>query len=166
MRKALYPGTFDPFTNGHLDILRRACRIFDEVIIAVAPNPRKEPLFSVEERMELIHDNIGELNASVTRFGGLVVDFAESCGAIALIRGLRAVSDFEFEFQMTQMNRDLNENVETIFLMPGSRYFFTSSTLMKQVSYYDTERVAKFVPSNVAEALRRRFAKRAQANKE
>ena len=163
MRKALYPGTFDPFTNGHLDILRRACRIFDEVIVAVAPNPRKEPLFSAEERMEMINGNIVGLNARVTSFGGLVVDFAESCGAIALIRGLRAVSDFEFEFQMTQMNRDLNDGIETIFLMPGSRYFFTSSTLMKQVSYYDTARIAKFVPPNVAAALQARFANNPEA---
>lgn len=159
MQRALYPGTFDPFTNGHLDILRRACRIFDEVVVAVAPNTRKEPLFTVEERIDLIRPHLEGLNARVDTFGGLVVDFAESLGAVALIRGLRAASDFEFEFQMTQMNRDLNDRVETIFLMPGSKYFFTSSTLMKQVSYYDPNRVTKFVPPNVAEALKKRFTR-------
>ena len=162
MRKALYPGTFDPLTNGHLDILKRACRIFDQVIIAVAPNPRKEPTFSVEERIALIQPHVADLNAEITTFSGLVVDFARECEAIALIRGLRAVSDFEFEFQMTQMNRDLDGEIETIFLMPGARYFFTSSSLMKQVSYYDAGRVSKFVPPNVAEALKVKFGKARQ----
>jgi pantetheine-phosphate adenylyltransferase len=154
---AIYPGTFDPLTNGHLDILQRACRIFDHVIIGVAPNTTKHPLFDAPERVELITSNIAGLNAEVRLFDGLVVDFARSVGASALIRGLRAVSDFEFEFQMTQMNRDLDPGIETIFLMPGARYFFTSSTLMKQVSAYDPERIAKFVPVNVASALKRKF---------
>jgi pantetheine-phosphate adenylyltransferase len=157
MSIAIYPGTFDPITNGHLDILTRACRIFDKVIVAVAPNPGKKPLFSVEERMRFVQANVEDLNVEVTQFSGLIVDYAHSVGAKALIRGLRAVSDFEFEFQMTQMNRDLDPEVETIFLMPGSRYFFTSSTLMKQVSYYDPERVAKFVPLNVAAGLKKKF---------
>lgn len=156
MRRALYPGTFDPVTNGHLDILRRACRLFDEVIIAVAPNPHKNPLFSLEERVRFIEENIDGLNSRVLTFDGLVVDFAKQQEAVALIRGLRAVSDFEFEFQMTQMNRDLNGDVETIFLMPGARYFFTSSTLMKQVSFFDVSRVSKFIPPNVVEAFRKR----------
>src|SRR5690606_37925086 len=108
-----------PVTNGHLDILRRACRLFDEVVVAVAPNRGKNPMFPVEERMRLIEENIVGLNSRVVRFEGLVVDFARKQDAIALIRGLRAVSDFEFEFQMTQMNRDLDRHVETIFLMPG-----------------------------------------------
>lgn len=157
MSKAIYPGTFDPITNGHLDILRRACRIFDSVVVAVAPNVRKKPLFSVEERIRFIESNVADLNVHVTQFEGLIVDFAHSIGAKALIRGLRAVSDFEFEFQMTQMNRDLDPEIETIFLMPGARYFFTSSTLMKQVSFYDPERVAKFVPLNVAAGLMKKF---------
>lgn len=156
MRRALYPGTFDPVTNGHLDILRRACRLFDEVVIAVAPNAYKKPLFSLEERVRFIEENLGGLNSRVVSFDGLVVDFAREQEAIALIRGLRAVSDFEFEFQMTQMNRDLDDSVETIFLMPGSRYYFTSSTLMKQVSQFDVSRVAEFIPPNVVEAFRQR----------
>lgn len=159
MRRALYPGTFDPVTNGHLDILRRACRLFDEVVVAVAPNHGKHPMFSVEERVRLIEDNISGLNSRVVTFDGLVVDFARREGAIALIRGLRAVSDFEFEFQMTQMNRDLECNVETIFLMPGSRYFFTSSSLMKQVASFDVGRVAEFIPANVVQAFRDRTAR-------
>jgi pantetheine-phosphate adenylyltransferase len=156
-KTAIYPGTFDPVTNGHLDILRRACKIFDHVVIAVAPNLPKQPLFSADERIELIRANIDGLNAEIRTFDGLVVDFARAAGAIALIRGLRAISDFEFEFQMTQMNRDLDPDIETIFLMPGSRYFFTSSNLMKQVAYYDPSRIEKFVPLNVAAALRKKF---------
>lgn len=157
MATAIYPGTFDPVTNGHLDILRRACQIFDKVIVGVAPNAHKQPLFSTEERIDMIKANVGDWNVEVVIFEGLLVDFARRTGANVLIRGLRAVSDFEFEFQMTQMNRDLDPEVETIFLMPGARYFFTSSTLMKQVSFYDPERIAKFVPLNVAAALKRKF---------
>lgn len=157
MATAIYPGTFDPVTNGHLDILRRACHIFDKVIVGVAPNELKHPLFTAEERMELISQNINDWNAEVVLFEGLVVDFARRNNATVLIRGLRAVSDFEFEFQMTQMNRDLDPGIETIFLMPGNRYFFTSSTIMKQVAFYDPERISKFVPLNVAAALKRKF---------
>lgn len=157
MANAIYPGTFDPVTNGHLDILHRACHIFDKVVVAVAQNALKNPLFSAEERMAFIAENVRESNIEVSSFDGLVVDYARSKGASVLIRGLRAVSDFEFEFQMTQMNRDLDPGIETIFLMPSARYFFTSSTLMKQVSFYDPERIAKFVPLNVAAALKRKF---------
>jgi len=157
MATAIYPGSFDPVTNGHLDILHRACHIFDKVIVGVAKNEMKNPLFSVEERMDLILTNLEHDNIVVCEFECLVVDFARSVGASVLIRGLRAVSDFEFEFQMTQMNRDLGPDIETIFLMPGARYFFTSSTLMKQVSFYDPERIQKFVPLNVAAALKRKF---------
>ena len=157
MATAIYPGSFDPVTNGHLDILHRACHIFDKVIVGVAPNEMKHPLFSVQERMELILQNLEKDNIEVCEFDGLVVDFARSVGATVLIRGLRAVSDFEFEFQMTQMNRDLGPDIETIFLMPGARYFFTSSTLMKQVSFYDPDRIQKFVPLTVAAALKRKF---------
>lgn len=154
---AIYPGTFDPVTSGHIDILQRACHIFDYVIVGVAPNPPKNPVFSVEERMDFIRTNIGKMPAEVRKFDGLVVDFARDVGAQALIRGLRAVSDFEFEFQMTQMNRDLDPEIETIFLMPSARYFFTSSSLMKQVSLYDPERIEKFVPLNVAAGLKKKF---------
>jgi pantetheine-phosphate adenylyltransferase len=157
MAIAIYPGTFDPVTNGHLDILRRATHIFEHVVVGVAPNELKHPLFSAEERIELISANVADWRVDVRLFEGLVVDFARNNGATVLIRGLRAVSDFEFEFQMTQMNRDLDPEIETIFLMPGARYFFTSSTLMKQVSFYDPERIGKFVPLNVAAALKRKF---------
>jgi pantetheine-phosphate adenylyltransferase len=157
MATAVYPGTFDPVTNGHLDILHRACHIFDKVIVGVAPNELKGPLFTTQERIDLILPNVSEWNVEVTTFEGLVVDFARNNDATVLIRGLRAVSDFEFEFQMTQMNRDLDGGIETIFLMPGAKYFFTSSHLMKQVAYYDPERIAKFVPLNVAAALKRKF---------
>lgn len=157
MRRALYPGTFDPVTNGHLDILHRACHLFDEVVMAVAPNPHKKPLFDLEERIGFIRENIEMPNVRIISFDGLVVDCARAEGAIALIRGMRAVSDFEFEFQMTQMNRNLDGEVETIFLMPSARYFFTSSSLMKQVARYDIDRIAKFIPPNVAAALRKKF---------
>jgi pantetheine-phosphate adenylyltransferase len=157
MAIAVYPGTFDPVTNGHLDILHRAAHIFEKVIVGVAPNLTKQPLFTVEERIELIEQNITDPNIVVTLFEGLVVDFARAQNATVLIRGLRAVSDFEFEFQMTQMNRDLDKGIETIFLMPSASYFFTSSTLMKQVSFYDPERIEKFVPLNVAASLKRKF---------
>lgn len=158
MRRALYPGTFDPVTNGHLDILHRACHLFDEVILAVAPSAHKDPLFTVEERIAFIDENLmPDSNIRIIQFEGLVVDCARAEGAIALIRGMRAVSDFEFEFQMTQMNRDLDPEVETIFLMPSARYTFTSSTLMKHVSRYEIDRIAKFIPPNVAVALRRKF---------
>ena len=157
MAVAVYPGTFDPVTNGHLDILHRASQIFEKVIVGVAPNLPKNPLFTVQERIDLIAHNVEKENISITEFEGLVVDFARDQNATVLIRGLRAVSDFEFEFQMTQMNRDLDPEIETIFLMPSARYFFTSSTLMKQVSFYDPERIEKFVPLNVAAALKRKF---------
>jgi pantetheine-phosphate adenylyltransferase len=158
MKIAIYPGTFDPFTNGHLDILERGSRIFDRVIIAVAPNPGKNPLFSLQERMDLIRTAVGEnANIVVSNFEGLLVDFAREKNACALIRGLRAVSDFDFEFQMTQMNRDLDSSIETIFLMPNQDYFFTSSTVVKQVARFDPERISRFVPLAVAAALKKKF---------
>ena len=157
MANAIYPGTFDPVTSGHLDILHRACHIFDKVVVGVAHNMRKEPLFSVQERVDLITGNLDDPKLSVTSFDGLVVECGRAQNASVLIRGLRAVSDFEFEFQMTQMNRDLDPEIEPIFLMPSARYFFTSSTLMKQVSMYDPEKIEKFVPLNVAAALKRKF---------
>lgn len=160
MTTAIYPGTFDPVTNGHLDILFRACRIFDRVIIAVAPNASKHPMFSLEERMDMIRVNLPkEAKVEVATFPGLLVEFARERNAVALIRGLRAVSDFDFEFQMTQMNRDLDPEVETIFFMPSQDYFFTSSTLVKQVARFAPERMEKFVPLNVVSALHKRFGR-------
>ncbi len=158
MRTAIYAGTFDPITNGHLDIVHRARRIFDQVVIAVAPNPGKRPLFSVQERMELIRECCeGHSDIQVETFEGLLVDYARGRGAVALIRGLRAVSDFEYEFQMTQMNRELEPEMETIFFMPNSDYFFTSSTIVKQVASIDPHRIDRYIPLPVAAALKKRF---------
>ncbi len=154
LKIAVYPGTFDPITNGHIDILHRATEIFDRVIIAVAPNPQKRPLFSVDERVDLIRMSVEESEKiEISRLKGLLVDFTRSVNAKAIVRGLRAVSDFEFEFQMTQMNRELAPEIEIIFFMPNQDYFFTSSTLVKQVAEIDPARISKFVPNAVAEAL-------------
>jgi pantetheine-phosphate adenylyltransferase len=158
MSLAIYAGTFDPVTNGHLDVLVRATRIFDKVVIAVAPNAFKKPLFTVPERMEMIAEACaGNDKILVETFDGLLVDYAQKRGATALIRGLRAISDFEYEFQMTQMNRELQPGMETIFFMPSQEYTFTSSTIVKQVACYDPERIGKYVPLNVAAALKKRF---------
>ncbi len=155
-RTALYPGTFDPVTNGHLDVLRRALSLFDEVVVGVAENNEKHPLFDYKTRVRLIAENLsGVPRASVVSFSGLTMDFARQIGAVAVIRGLRAVSDFEFEFQMAQMNRHLDGGIETIFLMPNHKYFYTSSTLIKQVAGYSPERLSDFVPQNVLEAFGR-----------
>ena len=152
---AIYPGTFDPVTLGHMDILNRALRMFDKVIVAVAANPGKNPLFDFETRTRLVEENVKNIpRVCVAPMSGLTVDFAKDAGAIALIRGLRAVSDFEFEFQLAQMNRHLNADIETVFLMPSPKYFYTSSTIIKQVSEYSPERVKKFIPDNVLELMK------------
>lgn len=157
MRTALYPGTFDPITLGHLDVLHRASRIFERVIVGVAPNLSKKPTLSVDRRIQLIEENIREVpNIEVQRFEGLVVDSAKKVGAVALIRGLRAVSDFEYELQMAQMNRNLEDSIETLFLMPNEAYTFVSSTLIKQVATYGGD-IEKFVPANVFTALQEHF---------
>ena len=154
MRHCIYPGTFDPITYGHLDVLGRATKLFDQVLVAVAHNPDKGPLFPAEERLALIRPNIARFpNVTATTFRGLLVDFAMEQGAVAIIRGLRAMSDFEFEFNMALMNRHLQPAVETIYVMPNEDYSYTSSHLVKQVSRYGGD-VTKFVPANVAAALR------------
>ena len=154
MITAIYPGTFDPITNGHLDVLARACRLFDRVIIAVAAgNSSKDVTFSLEERMSLANENLVEFTgASVESFTGLLVDYAQKVGASVVVRGLRAVSDFEHEFQMAQMNRHLDSKLETIFLMPNEKYFYTSSNLIKRVHLYGG-RETDLVPPNVLKAL-------------
>jgi pantetheine-phosphate adenylyltransferase len=157
MKIGLYPGTFDPITNGHLDVIQRACQIFDHVVVAIADNQSKGPLFDIEERVSLTTTNVALWpQVSVRAFNGLVVDLAREIKAVALIRGLRAVSDFEYEFQMAQMNRHLDAEIETIFLMPNEEYFFTSSHLVKQVFRY-TDREMSLIPANVHAALRRKF---------
>ena len=156
MVTALYPGTFDPVTNGHLDVLGRASRLFEKVIVAVASgNSAKSTMFSPVERVKMVKENL-ELfeNVSVELFDGLLVEYAKQKGANVLIRGLRVVSDFEYEFQMAQMNRHLDTSLETIFLMPNHKYFFTSSQLIKQVHLYG-ERETGLVPENVRVALKK-----------
>ncbi len=157
MKTALYPGTFDPVTNGHIDIMERATHLFDKVIVATPKAPYKKTLFSADERMELIKENVKDHPAiSIISFEGLIVDIAKEIGAVALIRGLRALGDFEYEFEMAQMNRHLNSSIETVFLMTNEKFFFTSSTMVKQVSRYSV-RDTKFVPANVLAALRHKF---------
>jgi pantetheine-phosphate adenylyltransferase len=157
-RVALYPGSFDPVTNGHLDILARATTIFDRVIVSVLRNPAKTPLFSVDERMDLIRDSVRELNAGVRvdSFDGLTVEHAARVGARAIVRGLRAMSDFETEFQMALMNRRLDPRVQTVFLMTSTEYVFMSSSLVKEICHLGGD-IDDFVPAASAEALRRRL---------
>jgi len=161
-RIALFPGSFDPFTNGHLDLARRASALFDRVVIAVAQNPAKSSLFTPEERVELIESSIGELKgASAIHFSGLLVDCAKRVGAQVIIRGLRAVSDFEFEFQMALMNRRLAPGVEIAFLMPSQEFTYLNSTLVKEVARHGG-RVSGLVPALVERRLRQRFAAEAR----
>ncbi len=159
MTIAIYPGTFDPVTNGHLDIMTRAGQIFGKVFVAVAWSADKNPLFEQERRVEFIRENIREIpNLEVVDFNCLLVDFARSRGASVIVRGLRAVSDFELEFQLTQMNRHLDAELETIFLMPNQDNFFTSSAIVRQVARYHGD-ITRFVPPNVDRALRRHFSR-------
>ena len=158
MRRAIYPGSFDPVTNGHLDVIERARKLFDEVIVAVAVNEEKQALFSLEERLELLRNSLGRQDGlRVGQFNGLLVDFAASEKANAVIRGLRAVSDFEFEFQMALMNRKLEQSVETIFLMPKEEYTYLSSRLVKEIARLGGD-VSQFVPAAVAKALKQKFS--------
>jgi pantetheine-phosphate adenylyltransferase len=159
MRRAIYPGSFDPITNGHLDVIARARKLFDEVVVAVAHNVEKAPLFTLEERLDLLRETLGqEHGVRIGQFEGLLVDFAVAQEATAVIRGLRAVSDFEFEFQMALMNRKLQGNVETIFLMPKEEYTYLSSRLVKEIARLGGD-VSSFVPASAAAALARKFAR-------
>lgn len=154
MRRAIYPGSFDPITNGHLDVLQRAAGIFDNLIIAVARDNAKQSLFSVDERVELIRNAAAEIpGIEVMPFEGLLVNFARKHKACALVRGLRAVSDFEFEFQLALMNRKLEPNLETLFLMPREEYTYISSRLVKEICRLGGH-IEQFVPPNVVEALK------------
>ena len=158
MRRAIYPGSFDPVTNGHVDVVERARKLFDEVIVAVAHNDEKQPLFPLPERLDLLQQTVGKMeNVRIAQFHGLLVDFAAAQETSAVIRGLRAVSDFEFEFQMALMNRKLESSVETIFLMPKEEYTYLSSRLVKEIARLGGD-VSKFVPDLVAKALRKKFA--------
>ena len=158
MKRAIYAGSFDPVTNGHLDVLSRAAQVFDEVVVAVAFNSEKRGLFTPEERVVLLQDAASAIgNVRVTQFHGLLVEFAKREGACAIVRGLRAVSDFEFEFQMALMNRRLEPALETFFLMPKEEYSYVSSRLVKEVASLGGD-VSVFVPPAVAKALREKFA--------
>ena len=159
MLRALYPGSFDPVTNGHLDVLGRAAKLFDEVVVAVAHNESKKGLFSTAERVELLkRATVAMPNVRVTSFEGLLVDFARLQKARAVIRGLRAVSDFEFEFQLALMNRSLEPELEALFLMPSEEYTYLSSRLVKEVARLGGD-VGRFVPHCVQTALSDRFSK-------
>jgi pantetheine-phosphate adenylyltransferase len=157
MRTVIYPGSFDPFTNGHLDLVHRAAKLFDQVVVAVAKNEGKGPLFDLDERSDLVRQSVkGLANVVVDAFDGLLVEYVEKRGGQAVIRGLRAVSDFEFEFQLALMNRKLNERVETIFMMPKDTYTFLSSRIVKEIARLGGD-VSAFVPSHVASALQRKL---------
>ena len=156
----MYPGTFDPVTNGHHELVGRAARIFDEVVVAVAASPHKTPLFPLEERMRLAREVLADLpNVRVDGYRGLTVEYAGTHGLQVIIRGLRAVSDFEYEFQLASMNRHLQTAVETIFMTPAEQYTFVSSSLVREVAALGGD-VTAFVHPLVAEALRRRFGQR------
>lgn len=159
MKKVIYPGTFDPVTYGHIDIVRRAVDLFDQVVVTVAINPTKQPLFTTEERVEMLRVSLKDFDRVVIdSFDGLTVDHAKQVGAIGIIRGLRQISDFEFEFQMALMNRKLAGDITTIFLMPHERYTYLNSTVIRNLASLHAD-VSNFVPPNVVEALKRKFNK-------
>ena len=158
-RIAVYPGTYDPVTNGHVDLAERSLRMFDRVIVAVAANPKKQPLFELSERIALFKKvTKGYRNLVIEGFDGLLVDYVKDRKAVAIIRGLRAVSDFEHEMQMALMNRRLDENIETVFLMPSEEYSFITSTIVKEAASYGGD-VSSLVPNAVVEKLKKRFGK-------
>lgn len=154
---AIYPGTFDPITNGHIDILQRSLRIFDHIILGIGPNPKKTALFSLDERMQMVKEAVKEVpNVSVEAFDGLLVDFAKKNGASVIIRGLRALSDFEYEFQMALMNRKLDDKIETVFLMPSEEYSYLTSSIIKVVSSFNGD-ISPLVPKHVHAMLIDKF---------
>lgn len=157
MRRAIYPGSFDPVTNGHLDVIERARKLFDEVIVAVAHNDQKQPFFTLEERLDLLQRAIGDRDhVKLAPLDGLLVDFAMAQKATAVIRGLRAISDFEFEFQMALMNRKLEAGVETIFLMPKEEYTYLSSRIVKEIARLGGD-ISQFVPACVTAAFQKKL---------
>lgn len=157
MKKVVYPGTFDPITNGHVDLVERACRLFDHVVIAIADSRSKNPLFTLNERVELCQDVLSHLdNVEVLGFNVLLAKFVEEQGAQAVIRGLRAVSDFEYEFQLANMNRALLPHMESIFLTPAEHLSYLSSSLVREIASLDGD-VKQFVPAAVEKALKNKF---------
>ena len=159
MRVALYPGSFDPLTNGHLSLVHRGLAIFDKVIVAIATNPKKTPLFSVEERKAQIRQAVPDPRVEVADFQGLLVQYAKERGVNVILRGLRAVSDFEFEFQLANMNRKLDPKIETIFMMTSENYFYISSQLVREVASFQGD-VSGLVPDNVLLSLQAKFPKK------
>lgn len=161
MRKVLYPGTFDPVTNGHIDVIERAIDLFDQVIVTVARNPGKSPLFTVGERVEMLQESLAKYdNVVVDSFKGLIVDHARNVGAVGIIRGLRAVSDFEYEFQMALMNRKLDEGLRTIFLMPHEKYTYLNSSIIRNLAQFEGD-ISDFVPPIVVKKIKEKdLAKR------
>ncbi len=156
---AVYPGSFDPITSGHIGIIERGLKVFDRLLVAIAVNTRKEPFFSLEERLDLIRGCFGsEPRVSVDSFEGLTVDYARKTGARVILRGLRAVADFEYELQMANMNRKLAPDVETLFMMTGEEYFFVSSQNVKEVAFLGGD-IHGLVPPHVEEAFRRKLAR-------
>ncbi|MBQ9042595.1 MAG: pantetheine-phosphate adenylyltransferase [Eggerthellaceae bacterium] len=157
MKRAVTPGTFDPITYGHLDVITRAAQLMDEVVVAVAASPGKNPLFSLEERTELAREATAHLpNVRVEPFDGLLVDFAKAQGAHALVKGLRAVTDFEYEFQMAALNYELSRDLETVFIMSPPQYMYLSSSIVRELASLGSP-VDRFVPEHVAVALARKF---------
>jgi pantetheine-phosphate adenylyltransferase len=156
---AVYPGTFDPVTNGHVDLVERSLRIFDELIVAVAANPKKAPLFPLDERIAMFKEAIPNFtHVTIEGFDGLLVDYVKQKKAAGIIRGLRAVSDFEYEMQMALMNRRLDSTIETVFLMPNEEYSFITSTIVKEAASYGGD-VSSLVPKVVVEKLKKKFGK-------
>ena len=153
MKKVVYPGTFDPITNGHLDLVERAAKLFDRVVVAVAENRKKSPLFRLDERVALVSECLGSYdNVEVCGFNGLLIDLVKQKGASAILRGLRAVSDFEYEFQLATMNRVLDPEMESVFLTPAEHLSYISSSLVREIAMMGG-RIDQFVPAQVAEAL-------------
>jgi len=159
LKIAIYPGTFDPITLGHIDVIERACRIFDRVIVAITNNPRKSQLFTIEERIKLAKDALGKIkNVEVDSFTGLLVEYMKSRNARTILRGLREVSDFSYEFQQAIINRKLYENVDTVFIMTSPKYFYVNSTIVKELASMGAC-IKELVPPNVEKALFEKFKK-------
>jgi pantetheine-phosphate adenylyltransferase len=156
-RIAIYPGSFDPVTNGHIDIVKRGLRLFDQIIIAILHNPAKQSLFTVEDRLEMLNESMSDIdNIKFDTFDGLLVDYAQKRKANAVLRGMRAVSDFEYEFQLALMNRKLNREIETVYLMTGLRWIFTSSSIIKEAARFGGD-IADMVPPGVNRRIKAKF---------
>ena len=161
---AIYPGSFDPVTNGHLDILKRGLKLFDKIIVAILHNPGKESLFTMQERVEMLKESLkGLKNTEIDTFDGLLVDYAAKRKAHAILRGMRAVSDFEYEFQLALMNRRLNREIQTVFLMTGLRWIFTSSSIIKEAAQFGGN-IEGMVPATVLKKLKKKFQQAYQSS--